>query len=452
MASDMQVPSDWRYASLGELQDEGIISEIQDGNHGEKHPKSTDYVPIGIPFVMAKDLSGGRLNLNDCSFISRPLADSLRIGFARPGDVLLTHKATMGRVGIVPDGLEYVMLTPQVTYYRIGDPKRLSNVYLKYAFLGPDFQHQLNSDSDQSTRKYIGITAQRRLRVPLAPPREQRAIARMIGTLDDKIELNRRMNETLETIATALFKSWFVDFDAVRAKIEGHNLGVPVSITELFPDAFEGSELGEIPRGWITSSVYEIATFINGAAYRAFEPNQECKGLPIIKIAELKAGVTAQTRYSSVEMPEKYRINTRDILFSWSGNPDTSIDTFVWPHGPAWLNQHIFRVVPPSETARAFVLMTLRYLRPLFAEIARNKQTTGLGHVTSADLKRLLITRPPPSVLLSWNKIVEPMLERSFGLQLECNSLTALRDALLPKLISGQLRVKDAERQLEGTL
>jgi type I restriction enzyme, S subunit len=285
---------------------------------------------------------------------------------------------------------------------------------------------------------------------PPLPEEQQLSIAHILGRLDDKIELNRRLDETLEAMARALFRSWFVDFDPVRAKAEGYDPGLPVAIAALFPNDFEDSQLGEIPEGWATSPVFDIATFINGAAYRDFEPNQKREGLPVIKIAELKEGITAQTGFSTVEMPEKYRINTRDILFSWSGNPDTSIDTFVWSHGSAWLNQHIFRVVPPSEDARAFVLMMLRYLRPVFAETARNKHTTGLGHVTAADLKRLHVVRPPRPVLLAWNAIVEALLERSFGLQRENDTLASLRDILLSKLILGELRVKDAEKRVEA--
>jgi type I restriction enzyme S subunit len=178
----------------------------------------------------------------------------------------------------------------------------------------------------------------------------------------------------------------------------------------------------------------------------AFAPNEECRGLPIIKIAELKAGVTAQTRFSGVKMPDKYRIGSGDILFSWSGNPDTSIDTFVWTHGPAWLNQHIFKVVPNSALERAFVLTGLRSLQPIFAEIARNKQTTGLGHVIVEDLKQLRVARPTERILRAWNALAEPLVARCYGLDRENNSLAALRDALLPKLISGEIRTTETQR------
>ncbi len=139
----------------------------------------------------------------------------------------------------------------------------------------------------------------------------------------------------------------------------------------------------------------------------------------------------------------------RDILFSWSGNPDTSIDIFVWPHSNAWLNQHIFRVVPNTSNERSFVLLTLKYMKPVFAEIARNKQTTGLGHVTVADLKRLRVIKPDAPALQRWNEFVDPLVERAFIVEQQAQTLATLRDTLLPRLISGRLRLPEAEATLE---
>jgi type I restriction enzyme S subunit len=188
---------------------------------------------------------------------------------------------------------------------------------------------------------------------------EQKRISATLRPLDDRITLLRETNTTLEAIAQALFKSWFVDFDPVHAKMQGRATeGMDEATAALFPDSFEESGLGDVPKGWSLCPVYDLATFINGAAYKAFEPNAERRGLPIIKIAELKSGVSATTAFSAVDMPEKYLIELGDILFSWSGNPDTSIDTFVWPHEAAWLNQHIFRVLPNEQVERAFVLQT----------------------------------------------------------------------------------------------
>ncbi len=275
---------------------------------------------------------------------------------------------------------------------------------------------------------------------------EQIEIASFLGAMDDRIALLRETNITLETIALGWFKSWFVDFDPVRAKIEGVDLeGMDAAAAALFPDSFEESELGLVPKGWATRSIYDMASYINGAAYKAFEPNAERRGLPIIKIAELKAGVTSQTAFSDVAMPEKYLIKTGDILFSWSGNPDTSIDTFIWGHNPALLNQHIFRVLPHVPIERSFVLQTLRNLKPVFAELARNKQTTGLGHVTVADLKRLHVVSPPKSVIEQFNNFAETIHQMIFGNEQQAQTLIYLRNILMPRLISGQLRLPEAK-------
>ncbi|HEY2383619.1 MAG TPA: restriction endonuclease subunit S [Terriglobia bacterium] len=443
---------EWRTATVKQLVDEGVLERPMDGNHGEIHPKTSDFVDRGIPFIMASDLANGRVDTKNCTFIDEQQARSLRKGFALRGDVLISHKATMGRTAIVGElDVPFLILTPQVTYYRVKDSKRLSNRYLKLYFDSHDFQSLFETWGQKgSTRAYLGITAQLELPILLPPMEEQGAIAHILGTLDDKIQLNQQMNETLEAMVRVLFKSWFVDFAPVRTKAEGRDPELPQHLAELFPDSFEQSALGEIPKGWQHTPVYDIATYVNGAAYATFQPKSDRKGLPIIKIAELKAGVTSQTRFSNVDMPEKFRIGTGDILFSWSGNPDTSIDTFVWPHGPAWLNQHIFRVLPRGPNEGPFILSTLKFLKPIFAEIARNKQTTGLGHVTVDDLKRLLVARPDDRLIQAWNQIAGPLFDRGFRNLLENRDLEALRDTLLPKLISGELRIENAERFIGG--
>jgi len=373
-----------------------------------------------------------------------------------PGDVLLVMTCQtaggeiLGVPGKVPADGRLYLHNQRLGKVEIKNPKIVDRNYLYWLFLWSEFNRELVATASGTKILHTAPSRIESFSFKLPPIREQVAIARILDAIDDKIELNRRMNETLEAMAQALFKSWFVNFDPVRTKVETSGPHSSEQTSGLFPNAFEDTRLEPTPNGWAVAPIYDIATFINGAAYRDFEPNPNRIGLPIVKIAELKAGVTDQTGFSAVEMPEKYRIDTGDILFSWSGNPDTSIDTFVWTNGPAWLNQHIFKVVPPNRDSRAFILMMLRYFRPVFAEIARNKQTTGLGHVTVADLKRLMVARPPSAVLLSWNRLVEPLIERSFQIQLENNTLTSVRDTLLPKLISGELRVNAAEKIVEA--
>ena len=303
----------------------------------------------------------------------------------------------------------------------------------------------------------------------IAPPLpEQRAIAHILGTLDDKIELNREMNKTLEEMAQAIFKSWFIDFDPVVWKAvkagktvpekffkraayykESGKCPVPEEILALFPDSFQDSELGPIPEGWRVISLYDSARYINGAAFRNNHFTDEKGALPIVKIAELKNGITGQTKFTKIEMDAKYKINTGEILLSWSGNPDTSIGTFVWSGGPAWLNQHIFRVLPFRTFEKYFVFYLLGSLKPVFAAIAKNKQTTGLGHFTIRDMKQLLIVWPIESLIIKFNEFVGPVFEYWFSNIFESSLLSSLRDTLLPKLISGELRVPNVEKFLK---
>jgi type I restriction enzyme S subunit len=366
----------------------------------------------------------------------------------RRNDILLTEiRPGNGRFAYVDfDPEKYVVSTKFMVIESLGRvlPRFLYHVLTNHTSLDV---FQRIAESRSGTFPQITFDSIAHFLVPVPPKDEQVRIVSLLDSLQQRIDLLRETNTTLEGLAQALFKSWFIDFAPVRAKQQGRDPeGMDEASAALFPDSFEESELGLVPRGWNISAVYDLAQFINGAAYKAFEPNLERRGLPIIKIVELKSGITAQTAFSDVSMPEKYQIDTGDILFSWSGNPDTSIDTFVWSHGKAWLNQHIFRVVPNSPSERSFVLLMLKYMKPVFAEIARNKQTTGLGHVTVADLKRLVSVKPNAQILQRWNELVEPLIERAFIVEQQAQTLATLRDTLLPRLISGQLRLPKAEK------
>lgn len=300
-----------------------------------------------------------------------------------------------------------------------------------------------------------------------------RVINDLAFNLNTKQKNNTKTNQALEQIAQAIFKSWFVDFDPVKAKIETLAQGGSAADAELaamsiisaktldelnslkannpeafnklaqtaalFPDAMQDSELGEIPEGWVETVLYDIADYINGAAYKKFEPNSKGLGLPIVKIAELKSGITDKTGFSTVRMPDKYRLADKDILFSWSGNPDTSIDTFVWALGDAWLNQHIFKVVPKPGVNRTYILSLLKFMRPVFAEIARDKQTTGLGHVTVKDLQRLKVALPTEYLLTKFDEKVGEILTQNYNLVKQNQTIEKLRDTLLPKLLTGEI-------------
>lgn len=190
-SADLECGKPWIKYTVQDLIDRGFIDPPMDGNHGEIHPKVSDYVASGVPFIMANNLSDGFVDLSQCAFISEKQASSLRKGFAKPNDVLLTHKATLGRVAIVPEGNDYIILTPQVTYYRVH--KGLSNVYLRYYFTSSYFQSILESFAGGgSTRSYIGITKQCEL--PIYLPCESSMLA-ITGVLKE-VEKVRSYNQS----------------------------------------------------------------------------------------------------------------------------------------------------------------------------------------------------------------------------------------------------------------
>jgi type I restriction enzyme S subunit len=279
-------------------------------------------------------------------------------------------------------------------------------------------------------------------------------IAHILGTLDDKIELNRRMSETLEAIARALFKSWFVDFDPVRWKMErkgaqsqSHSsrpgdFAFPPALAALFPDSFEDSELGEIPSGWEVKSLDAIARFVNGLALQKYPPTGE-RSLPVIKIAQLRAGTTEGADRASVDLEPAYIVQDGDILFSWSG----SLECVLWAAGSGALNQHLFKVTSDQYPKWLCYLGVHHHLAD-FRRIAAGKATT-MGHIQRHHLSDAKLEIPSPALLRAMDVVFAPFIESTWRREVEARTLAALREALLPKLISGELRVKDAERIIQ---
>ncbi|MDP2560417.1 restriction endonuclease subunit S [Psychrobium sp. 1_MG-2023] len=181
------IPCDWNYMSIGDAITKKYILEVQDGNHGEMHPKTSDFVKDGVPFVMANDIQNNKVNFEKCYRITEKQYESLRIGFSKANDVLLSHKGTVGQVAIVPDSCDKLMLTPQVTYYRC-DTEQLVPQYLSCWFLSSYFKKTLSALSAQSTRAYIGILAQRELPFLYIPKKEQPLIVERYSSICNRYD------------------------------------------------------------------------------------------------------------------------------------------------------------------------------------------------------------------------------------------------------------------------
>ena len=423
------------------LSDIGV--NLLDCEHKTPKPAANGYPYIAIP-----NIQDGRLDLTDVRRITESdFKEWTKKIKPQAGDIIVTRRGRVGDTAVVPSNFECAI--GQNLVILRSDNSIVDQRYLRWALRGPLYEQQVDKFLNVGAIFYsLNCRDIPKFEVPLPSLSEQKAIAHILGTLDDKIELNRRMNETLGAMARATFKSWFIDFDPVRAKMDGRRpAGMDEATAALFPGSFVECNGRLVPKGWKTQSLYKTAQYMNGAAFRNEHFCNSGEGLPVIKIAELKNGITDQTKFSNRDdLDPKYYIDTGELLYSWSGSPDTSLDTFLWTKGQGLLNQHIFKVITDTSVQKHFVYYLLRYLRPTLIEIARNKQTTGLGHVTVADMQRLLVQDPPDEVLSVFDKQVAPLFENYFLNSLESEKLATIRDTLLPKLLSGEIRVSEAEQ------
>lgn len=398
--------SEWKEYTVQELIDLDMLDEPLDGNHGSIHPKASDYVDEGVPFIMANNLINGVVDLDGCVFISEEQAKTLRKGFAKPGDVLLTHKATIGRTAIVPDRYETIILTPQVTYYRV--KRGIDNRYLKYYFDSPDFQTTLNNWAGSgSTRAYLGITAQHKLPVILPPYSEQQKIADILEVLDRKIQLNTEINKNLLEQAQSIFTQEFLMLD-------------------------------RIPDGWKESSLLGIADYLNGLAMQKYRPKDDEQGLPVLKIKELRQGsCDFNSELCSPSIKPEYIVHDGDVIFSWSG----SLLVDLWCGGTCGLNQHLFKVTSSTYDKWFYYVWTNHHLQK-FAAIAADMATT-MGHIKREELSKAEVLIPSQSDYERIGGLLAPLYDLVIANCIENRKLASLRDELLPQLMSGQLNVSE---------
>lgn len=244
------------------------------------------------------------------------------------------------------------------------------------------------------------------------------------------------MNETLEAMAQAIFKDWFIDFGPVRAKAEGRQPpGLSADIAVLFPDALDDEDK---PVGWFFTPLDQVAVFLNGLAMQKHPPTSD-ESLPVIKIAELRSGVTAKSDRASMNIPPQYLVDNGDVLFSWSG----SLTHLIWTGGRGALNQHLFKVASERFPTWFYYLWIGQHM-PMFRAIAASKATT-MGHIQRHHLTEAITVVPSVSVLDAADRMIAPLVERMVANDLESRTLAQLRDLLLPKLMSGEIRLKDAK-------
>lgn len=434
--------SEWPILTVEQLQKEGILL-VEDGNHGENRPRPNEFVSEGTVFIRAADIDNGTVLFDKASFINDVARNRIRKGIGAPGDVLLSHKGTVGKVALVREDAPSFVCSPQTTFWRSLNQDVLDRRFLYYHLISDNFRTQLDSRKGETDMApYVSLTAQRKLTVPLMPIEIQHHIVDVVGSLDDKIELNRQLNATLEQLARTLFQSWFVDFDPVRAKASGElpdsicrRLGLTPELLALFPAALEESVMGEIPAGWAVKPLDEVATFLNGVAAQKYPPTG-IDDLPVIKIAQLRKGNTEGANLANGStVPTAYIVENGDVLFSWSG----SLEVEIWGGGLGLLNQHLFKV-ESEQFPKWFYFIWTRYHLPSFRLIAADKATT-MGHIQRKHLTAANVLVPSAMLIEEMTVYFSPILAQMEAFAEESVTLAALRDELLPKLLSGDLRL-----------
>jgi type I restriction enzyme, S subunit len=415
-----------------------------------KRIKRADYVPDGIPFYRSKEVieraKGNKISTE--LFISDEQFSEIekKFGAPKPGDILLTSVGTLGVSWQVEEDSQFYFKDGNLTWFRNFDSK-LDSKYLMYWLRSRVGQQELDRISIGSTQRALTIVALKSL--PFSPPpvSDQKAIAHILGTLDDKIELNQKMNQTLEDIAKAIFKSWFVDFDPVRAKIEGKPTGLPPEIDELFPDEMVDSEIGEIPKGW--------------------------------KVTPLSEQIRVNPKYTLKKGTDAYFVEMKCLSESTSLISDGYVRSFTSGSKFQRFDTLFARITPCLENGKTGLLMNKSAVdvcwgstefivlspqddqSPLFPYCwARNEnlRTTAVSSMTGSSGRQrvpndffdsFLVANPDSAVHQIFGKLADPVMKRIQICEEEITALTELRDALLPKLISGELRIPDAEKFLE---
>ena len=307
--------------------------------------------------------------------------------------------------------------------------------WLNFVLRSQPSQRFIQTHANTTVQATFNLRDLARLPIPMPPDNVRRPASDLLSALDDKIALNRQMNEKLAVMTRAIFKDWFVDFGPTRAKAAGRAPYLDPALWDLFPDTLDDDDK---PIGWKSTPLDEMAEFLNGLALQKFPASDPEDSLPVIKIAELRAGVTGKTHRASRDIPERYLVKDRDFLFSWSG----SLMAKFWTNGEGALNQHLFKVSSDRYPAWFFSHWIHHHL-DAFRAIAASKATT-MGHIQRRHLKEAMARCPPDDVLLALGQTIGPLVELTINNEMEIRSLTQTRNLLLPKLMSGEIRLAES--------
>jgi type I restriction enzyme S subunit len=397
----------------------------------------------GVPVIRGEHLlDSGRISTDwkHYWFVSKEYAAQFPKTKLEEHDIVMSVRGTVGQFAQVGSAHVGAQISPNTI--RISpDPRKVDPQFLYHAFRAHAFGHFLQGTVATSAVPGLRAGDIKEAPLNLPPLAEQKAIAAVLGALDDKIELNRRMNATLEAMARALFQSWFVDFDPVRAKLDGRQPhGVDPATAGLFPNEFEDSELGHIPNGWHVKTVGDVGKVICGKTPRTSVGTYYGNDIPFITIPDMHGNVFAaatarKLSHAGANSQANKTLPAGSLCVSCIATPGLVIITSE----PSQTNQQINSIVPHQTEETYFWYWALV---DLGAEIAASGSGGSvLANLNKSRFETLRVVKPPHALICDYNRRVRPIFEAILANSLQSRTLSAVRDTLLPKLLSGQVIV-----------
>jgi type I restriction enzyme S subunit len=435
---------EWREYQIADIAD-----VIGGSTPSTKDPSNFDG---DIPWLTPKDLSGTheRYVTGGERTLTKKGLESCSAQLLPVNSVLLSSRAPIGYVAIAKNPLT--------------TNQGFRNLILKPGF-DPGFVYywlkantrELERHASGSTFREISGSSLKKIHISVPNSKTQVAIAHILGTLDDKIELNRRMNETLEAIARAIFKSWFVDFDPVRAKAAGRDPGLPKHIADLFSDRFEDSELGEIPEGWGVTRIGDVAKCVRGRSYRSADLSVSDTALVTLKSFNRGGGYrhdglkayTGKYKEDQVIQPGEVVVACTDVTQAAEVIGRAALIPASDSYRTLVASLDVL-IVRSQHKELSAVFLYLLFGTDMFTNYTYSYSTgTTVLHLSKEAVPKYQFVLPPVAVLELFNEFMSKIFGRIALAENETPNLTYIRDILLPKLISGELRLKDAERFLK---
>jgi len=424
------------------------------------------YVSQGIALIRSQNIYNDGFREEGLAFIDDAHAEELRNVEVRTGDVLLNITGdSVARICQVPDDILPARVNQHVAIIRPHEDI-LHARYLRYFLVSPTMQaHMMALAGAGATRNALTKGMIENFDIPVPSPSEQHAIAEILGALDDKIDLNRRMNETLEALARAIFKSWFVDFEPVHAKMDGRwrrgqSLpGLPADLYELFPGSLDDSPLGRIPATWEAGTLSEVLSELETGGRPNGGVRNIRNGVPSIgaeSIVGLGTFDFSKTRFVPTEYfkgMHKGHVRNRDVLVYKDGGrpgeyePHLSMFGDGFPFEECCINEHVYRLQAHKKFSQCFLYF---WLGSDTAKDEMRVKGTGVAvpGLNSTALRSVAVLIPDVRALDAFDSVVEPLVAAVLSTAKQSQTLAVAREALLPKLISGELRVKDSGKLL----